>query len=148
MPLVEKSGLTRNNRKGLVSPSLQNEFVCSHHISVTSTTNQAKGPHSMSDPTVDKIQTHPKYLELRKKRNSFGWGLTLLMMVVYYGYIALIAFNKPFLAQPIGAGVTSVGIPIGMGVIIFTIVITAIYVRRANNEFDDLTTAILKDVSK
>ena len=102
----------------------------------------------MSDPTVDKIQTHPKYLELRKKRNSFGWGLTLLMMVVYYGYIALIAFNKPFLAQPIGAGVTSVGIPIGMGVIIFTIVITAIYVRRANNEFDDLTTAILKDVSK
>lgn len=70
------------------------------------------------------------------------------MMVVYYGYIALIAFNKPFLAQPLGAGVTSVGVPIGMGVIIFTIVITAIYVRRANSEFDDLTTAILKNVSK
>jgi uncharacterized membrane protein (DUF485 family) len=102
----------------------------------------------MSDPVVDKIQTHPKYLELRKKRNSFGWGLTVAMMVVYYGYIALIAFNKPFLAQPIGAGVTSLGVPIGMGVIIFTIVITAIYVRRANSEFDDLTTAILKDVSK
>ncbi len=70
------------------------------------------------------------------------------MMVVYYGYIALIAFNKPFLAQPLGAGVTSVGVPIGMGVIIFTIVFTAIYVRRANSEFDDLTTAILKNVSK
>jgi len=102
----------------------------------------------MIDPVINKIQTHPKYLELRKKRNSFGWGLTLLMMVVYYGYIALIAFNKPFLAQPIGAGVTSLGIPIGMGVIIFTVLITAIYVRRANSEFDDLTTAILKDVSK
>lgn len=60
----------------------------------------------------------------------------------------MIAFNKPFLAQPIGAGVTSVGVPIGMGVIVFTIVITAIYVRRAHSEFDDLTTAILKDVSK
>ncbi|WP_114971882.1 DUF485 domain-containing protein [Rhodoferax ferrireducens] len=102
----------------------------------------------MIDPLVNKIQTHPKYLELRKKRNAFGWGLTLLMMVVYYGYIALIAFNKPFLAQPIGAGVTSLGIPIGMGVIVFTIVITGIYVRRANSEFDDLTAAILKDVSK
>ena len=102
----------------------------------------------MSDPVVDKIQRHPKYLELRKKRNSFGWMLTLVMMVVYYGYIALIAFNKPFLAQPIGAGVTSLGVPIGMGVIIFTIVITGIYVRRANSEFDDLTTDILKDVSK
>lgn len=102
----------------------------------------------MIDPVVDKIQNHPKYLELRKKRNTFGWSLTLLMMVVYYGYIALIAFNKPFLAQPVGAGVTTLGIPIGMGVIIFTVLITGIYVRRANSEFDALTTDILKDVSK
>ena len=102
----------------------------------------------MSDPVVDKIQKNPKYQELRKKRSSFGWLLTLLMMVVYYGYIALIAFNKPFLAQPVGAGVTTLGIPIGMGVIIFTIVITGIYVRRANSEFDALTTEILKDASK
>jgi uncharacterized membrane protein (DUF485 family) len=102
----------------------------------------------MTDPVVEKIQRHPKYLELRKKRNSIGWSLTLLMMVVYYGYIALIAFNKPFLAQPIGAGVTSLGIPIGLGVIIFTVVITGIYVRRANGEFDDLTAQILRDVSK
>lgn len=102
----------------------------------------------MSDPVVDKIQNNPKYQELRKKRSSFGWLLTLLMMVVYYGYIALIAFNKPFLAQPVGAGVTTLGIPIGMGVIIFTIVITGIYVRRANGEFDQLTKDILKDASK
>lgn len=102
----------------------------------------------MSDPVVDKIQKNPKYQELRKKRSSFGWFLTLLMMVVYYGYIALIAFNKPFLAQPVGAGVTTLGIPIGMGVIVFTIVITGIYVRRANGEFDQLTKDILKDASK
>jgi uncharacterized membrane protein (DUF485 family) len=102
----------------------------------------------MADPIVEKIQSHPKYLELKSKRNSFGWMLTILMMVVYYGYIALIAFNKPFLAQRMGDGVTSLGIPIGLGVIIFTVVITAIYVRRANGEFDELTAAILKDVSK
>ncbi|MEN9374226.1 MAG: hypothetical protein RIR79_1778 [Pseudomonadota bacterium] len=102
----------------------------------------------MSDPVVDKIQKHPKYAELRTKRGSFGWILTILMMVVYYGYIALIAFNKPFLAQPIGSGVTSLGIPLGFGVIIFTIAITAIYVKRANSEYDDLTAEILKDVNK
>jgi uncharacterized membrane protein (DUF485 family) len=102
----------------------------------------------MSDPVVDKIQSHPKYQELRAKRNGFGWFLTLLMLVVYYGYIALIAFNKPFLAQPIGAGVTTLGIPIGMGVIVFTIVITGIYVRRANSEYDTLTKEILKDATK
>ena len=102
----------------------------------------------MSDPVVDKIQKNPKYQELRRKRSGFGWTLTLLMMVVYYGYIALIAFDKPFLAQPIGAGVTTLGIPIGMGVIVFTIVITGIYVRRANSEFDALTAEILKEASK
>jgi uncharacterized membrane protein (DUF485 family) len=102
----------------------------------------------MSDPVVDKIQANPKYQELRSKRTKFGVVLTILMLVVYYGYIALIAFNKPFLAQPIGAGVTTLGIPLGMGVIVFTIAITAFYVNRANNEFDALTAEVLKDASK
>mgnify|MGYP003607382729 CR=1 FL=1 len=102
----------------------------------------------MNDPVVTKIQSHPKYLELRTKRNRLGIFLTVLMLLAYYGYMALIAFDKKFLAQPIGAGVTSLGIPIGMGVIIFTIVITGIYVRRANGEFDTLTKEILKDASQ
>ena len=102
----------------------------------------------MTDPVVEKIQRHPKYQELRAKRNPLGVVLTILMLVVYYGYIGLIAFDKPFLAKPIGAGVTSLGIPIGMGVIIFTIAITVYYVRIANNKFDALTEEIMKDVTK
>ena len=88
---------------------------------------------SKVDPVVARIQAHPKYHELRRKRSGFGWLLTALMMIVYYGYISLIAFNKPFLATPLGQGVTTLGIPLGMGVIVFTIIITGIYVRRANS---------------
>ena len=102
----------------------------------------------MADPVVDKIQRHPKYQELRSRRNRLGLFLTLLMLVVYYGYIALIAFDKSFLAQPIGAGVTSLGIPIAMGVIVFSVIITGLYVRRANGEYDKLTQDILKDATK
>ena len=102
----------------------------------------------MSDPVIAKIQANPKYKELQSKPNSFGWLLTVLMLVVYYGYIALIAFNKQYLAQPLGDGVTTLGIPLGMGVIVFTIVITGIYVRRANSEYDTLTQEILKDATK
>ena len=102
----------------------------------------------MIDPIVTKIQNNPKYLELRSKRNTLGVTLTILMLVVYYGYIGLIAFDKSFLAQPIGSGVTSLGIPIGMGVIVFTVASTGLYVRRANGEFDALTKEILKDASK
>lgn len=102
----------------------------------------------MTDPVVTRIRNNPKYQELKKKRNAFGWFLAILMLVVYYGYIALIAFNKEFLAQPLGAGVTTIGVPIGMGVIIFTIVITGIYVRRANNEYDTLTAQILAEETR
>ena len=102
----------------------------------------------MSDSIVERIEANPKYHELRRKRNGFGWTLAILMLIVYFGYIALIAFNKPFLAQPIGNGVTTLGIPIGMGVILFTILITGIYVRRANSEYDTLTKEILEEASK
>ena len=102
----------------------------------------------MSDPVVEKIQRHPKYQELRARRNPLGVVLTILMLVVYFGYIGLIAFDKAFLAKPIGAGVTTLGVPIGMGVILFTIAITVYYVRIANSKFDALTEEILKDVTK
>lgn len=95
-----------------------------------------------------RISQHPKYQELKAKRTRFGWWLTLAMMVVYYGFILLVAFNKPFLSQRLGEGVMTMGIPIGFGVIVFTVLITAFYVQRANSEFDDLTADIAKAVLK
>ena len=95
-----------------------------------------------------RIASHPKYQELKTKRTRFGWWLTLAMMVVYYGFILLVAFNKEFLSQRLGDGVMTVGIPIGFGVIVFTILITAYYVNRANSEFDDLADAVAKAVLK
>ena len=83
--------------------------------------------------------------QLKQTRNTYGWVMTALMLVVYYGYIALIAFDKAFLATPLGAGVTTIGIPIGVGVILFTIIITGIYVRRANNEFDAMKEALIEE---
>ncbi len=100
----------------------------------------------MTDIVVTKIQSNPKYLELRSKRNRLGLVLTVLMLLVYYGYVALIAFDKEFLAQPLSSsGVTTLGIPIALFVIVFTVAITLFYIRRANNEFDQLTQQILKD---
>ena len=102
----------------------------------------------MQDDLVQRVVSNPKYQELKAKRGSFGWMLTWAMMIVYYGVIALIAFDKSFLAQKMGSGVTTIGSPIGFGVIVFTVIITAIYVRRANSEYDDLTAAITKAVLK
>ena len=99
------------------------------------------------DPMVARIEANPAYQELKRKRSSFGWLLTFLMLLVYYGYIGLIAFDKELLARPLGAGVTTLGIPIGLGVIAFTVIITGLYVRRANDEYDRLTAEILEDAT-
>ena len=101
----------------------------------------------MSDPMVERVQRNPKYQQLKQARSRFGWTLAILMLIVYYGYIGLIAFDKEFLARPLGTGVTTIGIPIGMAVIVFTIAIVGIYVRRANSEYDRLTAEILKDAN-
>ena len=102
----------------------------------------------MEDELIQKILKNPKYHERKNKRSRFGWWLTLAMMIVYYGFITLVAFDKDFLAKPLGAGVMSLGIPVGFGVIVFTIVITAIYVKRANSEFDELSSEITRAAYK
>ena len=95
-----------------------------------------------------RISQHPRYRELKAKRTSLGWWLSLAGMVAYYGFILLVAFDKSLLAQKLGNGVTTLGMPLGVAVIVFTIIITWVYIRRANSEFDSLTEQIVKEAVK
>lgn len=102
----------------------------------------------MADDIVAKIAANPKYKKLVDMRSSYSIIMTILVMCIYYGYILLIAFNKEWLGTKLGAGMTtSIGIPMGVGVIVLTILLTNIYVRRANSEFDDLNAELIKEVS-
>lgn len=100
----------------------------------------------MEDVLVQKILANPNYQKLVKVRTAYGWFFTLLVMIVYYGFILLIAFDKELLSTRMGDGVMTIGIPVGFFVLVFTVVITGIYVRRANKEFDDLTDKIKSEV--
>lgn len=103
------------------------------------------GAEAGQDPGASaRIRQLPAYQTLVARRTRFAWTLTVIMLVVYFGYIGLIAFDKAFLAQPIGAGVMSLGIPVGLGIILITIALTAVYVVRANSEFDRLTREIVE----
>lgn len=103
----------------------------------------------MAQETWERIRANPKFQQLVSKRNSYSIIMSILMIVAYYGYILLIAFDKAFLATKMGPGmVMSIGIPMGVGVIVFTIILTWIYVRRANTEFDSEAEAIIKEATK
>ncbi len=95
---------------------------------------------------LQRIGQHPDYRDLVRRRRRLAWTLSAIMLVAYYGYILLIAFDKALLARPIGAGVMSIGIPIGFGIILLGVALTAFYVRRANREFDSRLDALLEDV--
>jgi uncharacterized membrane protein (DUF485 family) len=101
----------------------------------------------MDHDIVHRIETNPHYIQLVKDRTRFGWTLAFAMLVVYYGFILLIAFDKEALSIPIGGGVTTTGIPVGLFVIIFTVIITGIYVRHANHRYDELTAAIARETA-
>ena len=95
---------------------------------------------------LEKITRNPKFQELVKSRSSLGWTLTWAMLAIYLGFIMLVAFNKPFLATPLAAGVTTTwGIPIGLFVIISAFILTGIYVSKANAKYDALTRQIVEE---
>ena len=99
--------------------------------------------------TLDRITANPKFLEFVAMRSKYSIIMAIVSASAYYGFILLVAFNKEFLAQQIGEGYTmSIGVPIGVGVIVFTILLTWIYVRRANSEFDSINEALIKEAQK
>ncbi|MDP3466267.1 MAG: DUF485 domain-containing protein [Sulfuricurvum sp.] len=97
----------------------------------------------MKQELVDRIKSDPDFLKLVSERSRFAWILTIIMLVIYFGFVLIIAFDPSFLGTPLSEGsVTTIGIPIGVGVILSAFILTGIYVRRANGEFDELTRRI------
>ena len=96
----------------------------------------------MEASLVQRIKSDPNYQKLVAIRSAYGWVMTALVLLVFYGFILLVAFGRNLLAARIGSGVMTWGIPIGLFVIVFTVAITGIYVHRANGEFDELTARI------
>lgn len=89
-----------------------------------------------------RIEQDPNYIKLVRERKSFGWTLTIIMLVLYYGYIALVAFDPSLIAAKFSGSIT-IGILMGVALILAAIILTGIYVLRANSEYDDLTRAIV-----
>jgi uncharacterized membrane protein (DUF485 family) len=100
----------------------------------------------MNDELVERIESNPKYQELVSKRNGFGIKLGIFVLVMFYAYILVIAFDKEILATKIGDGVTTIAFPIALAILVISFITTLIYVKRANGEFEDLTNEIKKDV--
>ena len=100
----------------------------------------------MDEAAIHRIRNDPKFIALERQRSVFGWSLCAIMLTIYYGFILLIAFAPKWLATPlVTGGVITVGFPLGLGVIIVAIVLTGLYVWRANAVFDRMTRDIVEN---
>ena len=99
----------------------------------------------METEAIARVRRHPKFAELIEKRSRYAWSLSIVMLAIYYGFILVIAFTPQVLGIPIAPGaVTTIGIPIGILIIVAAFVLTGLYVRRANAEFDVLVQEVIE----
>lgn len=98
----------------------------------------------MTDDILQRVKSNPAFAELVHRKTNLGWTLTLIMLSIYFGFILVLAFAPKALATPLfSGGVMTIGIPIGVLIILSAFVLTGIYVRKANTEFDQLTLEIV-----
>ena len=90
---------------------------------------------SVNVSKVHEIINSDSFKSLVRKRILVSTVLTVIMLVVYFGFILSIAFYREFLSYKIGAYVT-LGLPIGIGIILFAWLLTGYYARWANRHYD------------
>jgi uncharacterized membrane protein (DUF485 family) len=98
----------------------------------------------MATQNYEAIQQDPRYQELLRKRLAFSWTLTAVTLVIYFGFILMIGYRPKFLGIRLGTSVMTLGLPIGLFVIVSAFVLVGIYVRRANAVFDRLSRGIVE----
>ena len=89
---------------------------------------------------------NPKFRALVKARTTLAWTLTAVMLVIYYGFILLIAYDGGFLTRIVAGTATSLGILIGLGTLLSAFILVAIYVAVANTRFDRMTADLHREV--
>jgi uncharacterized membrane protein (DUF485 family) len=109
---------------------------------------QFRGGKPMDDKALSRITADPNYQKLVADRGFLSKLLSILIIIVYFGFILLVAFAPSLLSTSLTGGVTTVGIVVGLSVIVCAFVLTGIYVARANGAFDTLTQKIVQEAKR
>lgn len=103
----------------------------------------------MSAELYERVKNNPKFHQLIARRSRMAWGLSSIILLMYFSFIMLIAFVPEFLGQPINeTTLITIGIPIGVFIIITAFVLTGVYVRKANKDFDRINQEIIDEAQK
>ena len=103
----------------------------------------------MSSVMYERMRVNPKFQELVARRRRFAWTLAAIVLIMFYGFVMVVAFAPASLGQPIAEGSRwTVGVVVELFMFIFFWALTAVYVRRANTEFDALSQEVVREAWK
>ncbi|MBK6973561.1 MAG: DUF485 domain-containing protein [Candidatus Methylophosphatis roskildensis] len=103
----------------------------------------------MSSAMYERMRTNPKFQELVATRGRFAWTLSIVVLVLFYGFVLAVAYAPSTLGQPVSDGaMLTIGVAVEAFLFILFWVLSAVYVRRANGEFDALTQEVIKQAQK
>jgi uncharacterized membrane protein (DUF485 family) len=98
----------------------------------------------MQGNILERVRGSAAFTQLERRRNRFGWTLTVIMLGIYVGFILAVAFAPATMGTPV-AGAITLGFPIGLGVILSAVALTGLYVWRANGDFDALAETVRRE---
>jgi len=99
---------------------------------------------TMSADLYEQVKLNPKFNQLVKERSRWAWTLSSIILIMYFSFILLIAFVPEWLGISLFGGVITIGIPIGVFIIVTAFILTGIYVHKANKDFDRMNQEIIR----
>ncbi|SDO13930.1 DUF485 domain-containing protein [Pseudomonas jinjuensis] len=102
----------------------------------------------MTSQELERIRQHPDFVQLVRRKQRLTWSLTLAMLAIYYGFVLLVAFFPDVLGRPLNGGVTSVGMLVGVIIVLLSFALTGIYVRHTNSVLDPLNDRLKQECAQ
>ncbi len=102
----------------------------------------------MSADLYEQVKQNPKFEQLVKQRSRWAWSLASVILVMYFSFILLIAFSPEWLGRSLNGGVITIGIPVGVFIIVVAFILTGVYVRKANKDFDRINQEIISELKQ
>jgi uncharacterized membrane protein (DUF485 family) len=105
--------------------------------------NDARTEH---DPFVD-LQGSEEFADLRSRFRRFVFPMTALFLAWYFLYVLLSVYAPVFMSHKVFGNI-NVGLILGLGQFVSTFVITILYVRWADREFDPRAAALATTIGE
>jgi uncharacterized membrane protein (DUF485 family) len=103
----------------------------------------------MSSEIYERMRANPRFQELVVKRGRFAWTLSFVVLILFYGFVMAVAYFPAQLGKPVSEGsMLTIGVAVELFLFVFFWALAALYVRRANGEFDAMTQDVVKQAQK